>query len=168
MTLPRLALTVFAALVAHEAARSQVTNTMQQVSLCVTTDIGTHGQFCEPFQCLPNYTQANRNAPLVMDISGAPASPYVLFLGTSVPGCQPIAGIEGELALWAPISTIDIGMISDGAVPGPFYAGKASTKVFVPPTAPLGLAVRFQVLGVETTKTGTVLQFSRATEVRIH
>jgi hypothetical protein len=165
MTIPRLALAGFAALVAHEAARGQVT---QQVSLCVTTEIGTCGRFCEPFQCLPNYTLTSPGASLVFDIGGAQAQPYVLIVGSPVPGCQPVVGIEGELGLWSPMAAFEIGMITDGAVPSACNAGTASTKVSVPQNVSLGILARFQVLGLAEKKEQVpVLQFSRATEIRI-
>lgn len=164
MTLPRLALAAFAALVAHEAVRGQVA---QQVSLCVTTEIGTCGRFCEPFQCLPNYTLTSPGASLIFDIGGAPGQPYALVVGSAVPGCQPIVGIEGELGLWAPMAAFEVGMITDGAVPSVCEAGTASTKVRVPENVSLGILTRFQVLGVAETKEALVMQFSRATEIRI-
>jgi hypothetical protein len=167
MTLPRLALSLMAVAV-HGAVAAQVGSIAQQVSLCVTTEIGTCGRPCEPFDCLPNYTLTSPGAVLQMEVGGAPAQPYVLVVGSPVDECQMVVGIEGKLGLWAPMSAFEIGMTTDGAIPSACNAGIARTSVAVPANVVIGILARFQVLAVAETKDAApVMQFSRATEVRI-
>jgi hypothetical protein len=168
----RLALTAFAGLLA-QALLAQT----QQVSLVTTTQIGPHGSFCEPFQCKPHYTAAGPGEFVRFDIGGAPATPFVLFAGSSVTGCQPIPGVANGLAAWAPITAIAIGLINDTAPPAsrvappptyPCMPGTAAMEWMVPAGAVFGTDVRFQVLGVSTYAKPGRLEFSRAVEIRIH
>lgn len=140
-----------------------------QVSLCVTAAIGSCGYFCQPFDCVPNYTLVSRGERVRFDIGGSRAQPYVLFSGSAVPGCAPVAGIEGALGLWADIFTVAIGLIYDLPPPGGSTC-ETGTAVFfadLPASMPMGTDFRFQVLGINTyCRSAPTQAFSRATELR--
>ncbi|MCR9244707.1 MAG: hypothetical protein NXI31_06730 [bacterium] len=138
-----------------------------QVSMCVTTAIGTCGTFCEPFDCQPHYTLVSSHEDIVFDVAGAPDSPYVLFVGVAVPGCLTIPGVAGQMATWTPAATVAINMLpATGYQPNlPCQPWTSSYTVHVPAVPP-GVDIRFQVLGVNTVNNSPELTFSRPTEVR--
>lgn len=157
MQLHHIAIAAVAGAIALQAAPCQ-----DHVSLAVTSTIGKVGSMCEPFQCLPNQTLGNLGETLKVEVYAAVGNAYVLFTGSPAVGCQPIGGILGELAAWAPILTYQVGFISDGYVGGPCDVGLAVTKYRIPEYLPLGTQFRLQALGF-TMKEGPA--FSRATEV---
>lgn len=138
-----------------------------QVSMCVTTQIGTCGNPCEPFQCMPNFTFVSSYETMAFAMHGAPGSPYVLFAGAAVPGCLTIPGIDGQLGLWTPASAVTMGVvIDDNFEPDLFCMPCSDTFYLEVPRIEPGFAFRFQLLGINEYGTeGPVLSFSRATEV---
>lgn len=163
MKLGHLFVTALAATGLQQAVVGQMAN---QVSMCVTTGIGTCGNLCEPFACTPNYTLASSSELVRFDVAGAPMMPYVLFAGIAVPGCLPVPGIEGMMATWTPAAVIKIGSfgpdqhVSMACLP----ATDAYTMAF--PTVPPGIDIRFQLLGVNAYAGAPRLSLSRATEIR--
>lgn len=139
-----------------------------QVSMCVTTAIGTCGTFCEPFQCSPNYTLVSSFENMIFDVAGAPGSFYVLFAGVAVPGCLPVPGVAGEMATWWPAAAIHFGVFTDESHRSDLVCQPAVDQLrYGVPLVPPGVDVRFQLLGMNDYAVAQpMLTFSRATEVR--
>lgn len=142
-----------------------------QTSMCVTTQIGTCGDFCQFFNCQPNYTLVSSHEDMVFDIAGAPGSHYVLFYGVAVPGCLTVPTIAGQLATWVPTAAITMGWlnVTDRRFD---LECQPTTTTFVQhiPAVPPGVDLRFQLLGLNEigTTNGEMMElsFSRPTEVR--
>ena len=150
--------TALAVLSLHAVALAQVDQPQQfpsiqaarsEVSMCVTTAIGTCGSFCQPFECTPNYTFVSSNENMVFDVAGAPGTSYVLFYGMAVPGCLPVPGVEGAMATWTPASVVAIGAFQD-VEERPDLPCKPATQTLVltVPAVRPGIDVRFQLLGL--------------------
>jgi hypothetical protein len=133
-----------------------------QVSMSVTTTIGTVGQVCEPFQCLPHQTLASLGENLAVEVYGMSAKPYVLFVGFPGTYCQAIGGIAGELGMVFPIYTIQVGVIAASRLPiGSCNLTPAMVTVQVASYLPIGTQFRLQALSVDVNGPG----FSRAVEI---
>ena len=140
---------------------------MNQVSMCVTTAIGTCGSLCQPFDCTPNYTLVSSHEQMRFEVAGAPYTPYVLFVGIAVPGCLPVPGIEGAMATWTPASAFWIGEFTDKGLRSDLPCQPGTDVVFLTmPVVPVGLDVRYQLLGLNNMNGDPILTFSRPTEVR--
>ena len=132
-----------------------------QVSMSVTSSIGTVGQACEAFQCLPHQTLAGLGENLTVEIHGMAGMPYVLAIGMPSPYCQPIVGIAGELGLAFPVFTLEIGVIVTRTTVGLCNVSPAVMTVNVSNQRPLGIQFRLQALTVGANGLG----FTRATEI---
>ena len=169
--------TALAVLSLHAVALSQVDQpqnlpTIQsarsEVSMCVTTAIGTCGDFCQPFECTPNYTLVSSFENMRVDVAGAPGTAYVLFYGMAVPGCLPVPGVEGAMATWTPAAVVALGAFEDveHRPDLPCLPATRTLTISVPAVRP-GIDVRFQLLGMNANlRARPQLSFSRATEVR--
>ena len=137
------------------------------MSLCVTTEIGTCGTLCEPFDCAPNYTLVSSFERMRFDVAGAPDTPYVLFVGRAVPGCLTVPGIAGQMATWTPASAFWIGEFKDENYRSDLPCRPGTDTHFLKlPVVPPGIDMRFQVLGINADGATPVMAFSRPTEVR--
>ena len=132
-----------------------------QVSMSVTSSIGTVGQACEPFQCLPNQTLASLGEYLTVETYGSMGMPYVLFLGLPGEYCQVVPGIAGELGVAFPIYTVQIGTVGSRLPVGSCNISSVSTQVQVAPYLPLGTQFRLQALSVDVNG----IAFARAVEI---
>jgi hypothetical protein len=152
------------------ATAQDVPNTTpsNNVSLCVTTEIGSCGTLCEPFQCAPTYTLVSSFETMRFDITTSVDSFYVLVAGLAVPGCLPIPGISGELGLWTPAMTVEFGLTNESDRDFDLICQPAhvQTTLDVPFVQP-GYDMRFQVLGVNNWPPNDLpITFSRPVEVR--
>jgi hypothetical protein len=132
-----------------------------QVSMSVTSSIGTVGYACEAFQCLPNQTLAGLGENLTVEIFGMTNMPYVLAIGMPSPFCQTITGIGGEFALAFPVFTLEIGVIVSRMPVGLCNTSPAVTSLGVANYLPLGMQFRLQALAVGANG----MAFTRAVEV---
>lgn len=138
-----------------------------QVSMCVTTAIGTCGNFCQPAECDPNYTLVSSHENMVVDVAGAPESSYVLFFGVAAPGCLQVPGVAGQLATWRMAAPLAFGSFdSSNLRPGLICQPAADTHIVSFPAIPAGIDLRFQMLGINEYNTQPTLTFSRPVEVR--
>jgi hypothetical protein len=152
----QLLLGAIAAGLAVQAAPCQT-----NVSMVVTSAIGTVGAPCEPFQCLPNQTLAALGETLQIEIYGTEGMPYVLFLGLPTEYCQPVPGIHGELGATFPLFTFRVATIDSRAPVGACNLGRANVAMQIAPYLPLGIQLRVQALAMDPNGLG----FTRATEV---
>lgn len=159
MQLHHNVLSVIAGAVALQFAPCQA---QSMVSMSVTSAIGTVGQACEPFQCLPHQTLAYLGEGLAIEVFGLPEMPYILFAGTPTIGCLPILGLSGELAVWAPIITLQLGFVSNNYV-GDCGVAVSTMSCTVPVTIPLGMQLRLQSIAMAPKLEQPA--FSRAIEV---
>ena len=138
-----------------------------QVSMCVTTAIGTCGNFCQPADCEPNYTLVSSYENMVVDVAGAPESSYVLFVGLAAPGCLQVPGIQGQLSTWTVAAPLVFGSF-DGTIQYDLPCEPAVDAHIVSfPAVPPGVDLRFQLLGINEYGTSQpMLTFSRPVEVR--
>lgn len=133
------------------------------VAMSVGTTIGTVGYACEPFQCLPNQTLAGLGETIGIEVYGRADSPFVLFSGMPVVGCQPFPGLTGGLALWSPITTLSIGAINNTGIVNDCNVDMAELKFLVPTNVPVGVQFRLQAVTFAATDEG--LGFTRAVEI---
>ena len=168
MKVRHLVVAILAGAGVHETAISQNGIDYNQVSMCVTTAIGTCGNFCQPFDCQPTYTLVSSYENMIVDIAGAPLTSYVLFYGMAAPGCMPIPGIEGALATWNFAIPLTMGTFYDIHLRPDLPCQPAATSHVVSiPEVPAGIDLRFQTLGTDFFVTGDPrLSFSRPVEVR--
>lgn len=153
----RIATSVLTGALAMQAALSQT-----GASMAVTTTIGTVGYVCEPFSCDPHQTLAGLGEAVRVDLFGRASSPYVLFSGWPVAGCQPFPQLGGALALWTPV-TLEIGAFGDSSVGPACSAVLATTGIVVPTNTPLGTQFRLQAIMIAPMD-GRVT-FTRAVEI---
>ena len=138
-----------------------------QVSMCVTTAIGTCGNFCQPADCQPNYTLVSSYENMLVDVAGAPDSAYVLFVGYAAPGCLAVPNIGGQLATWTVAAPITIGSFEDKDLRDDLPCSPAAKQHVVSiPNVPPGIDMRFQLLGMDNYAKVPTLSFSRPVEVR--
>ncbi|MCA8976336.1 MAG: hypothetical protein KDC98_16575 [Planctomycetes bacterium] len=168
MKVRHLLVAILAGTALQQAATSQNGNDFSQVSMCVTTAIGTCGNFCQPFECQPNYTLVSSYERMIVDVSTAPMTSYVLFVGYAAPGCLQVPGIEGMLATWTLAAPIAMGSMIDAHYRPDLPCQPAATQHVVSfPLVPAGVDLRFQVLGTDRLAFGSDrLVFSRPVEVR--
>ncbi len=133
------------------------------VAMSVRTAIGTVGYACEPFECLPNQTLAGLGEMVDVEVYGRVGSPYVLFGGMPVVGCQPFPGFTGGLALWSPIITLQIGGIGDTGIGNECNVDVAEYRFMVPTNVPTGVQFRLQAVTMAGTDDG--FGFTRAVEI---
>jgi hypothetical protein len=130
----------------------------------VSSRIGTVGTACEPFQCMPHQTLAGLGEVLAVTVHAHVGSTFVLFAGLPSPICQPVLSIRGELGLWAPLITLEFGVIAAPTAFGTCGLGSLPTQFTVPTATPMGMQLRLQALGFGGT---SELAFSRAVEVHV-
>jgi hypothetical protein len=107
-----------------------------------------YGQSCGPVPCTP-FTAGpiGIGQPRNLIHFGAPQTLYAIAVGLPTP-CIVIPGLDNALQLNGPI-ILDSGITtSPPFVPLPCNQGIANYSLVVPPSAPIGLQVHIQSLGV--------------------
>lgn len=166
MTLHTFGIALLASTVAIQIASSQEQTFPRDpsgVSMMVRSSIGAVGSPCEAFDCMAHQTLAAPGERLAIEVYALADSPYVLFLGMPTPGCQAVPQLAGALGLWAPIVTLEFGIVSAVSSAGACPATLAATALVVPTTVSLGMQFRLQAFGFGMAGEG--LGFTRAVEV---
>lgn len=163
MTLHKLAIAVIAGTVALQVTPCQSLPPALGVSMKVTTAIGVVGNACESFDCLAHQTLANLGEQLPIEIYAKEGDAYVLFFGMPVGPCQQVPQLNGALAVWAPIITLEIGLMPGNLTGGACNVPFRATSFVVPTMLPLGMQFRLQSFATGLGNEG--LAFSRAVEV---
>ena len=156
-------------LVALSTAAPAAAQTGRADDVGLTMDGGVltviYGQVCGPFSCqpLPGGT-IGRGQPRTLVHYAAPVTPFAIAAGLPGP-CTPLGGFANALLLGPPVITLAVGVTSTPPIlTTPCDQGLGVTTVRVPSTAPAGLVLRFQSVGVS--KSG-VLALGPAIETRI-
>ena len=184
MKLPHLVVSTIAVLTASVVAQTPGTNRnarpyeplVPTVALCTHLGGTWIGEYDEPFQCDPFYDIINAGQQVSFEVWGAVDTPFVLYTGTPVVGCQPVSNYLGGLALWAPIITLHIGVTKatpaapprDGTSPAVPGLGWGVFSGTMPMGVPSGMDFRFQAFGVGfPPETPEAMAFSRPIELRV-
>ena len=143
-----------------------------QTSLVATTKTAEVGKFCENLANSAHKIDVPQHSAVDFHVSGAPDTPYVLFVGMPVQHqlWQEFPEIDGLLAmsLDLPPVTLSIGVHRDGQPAANRCGAAVDTFAWTTGNLPIGTKLRFQAVGFNGYGVpAPVLSFTRPMDVTV-